>query len=337
MRRAVIQRDNRFGFECIGDKVNPILYIVAIPTFGLLLAAVWAVWIQPRENPVQTRLQTWIDWERQQALVNLPPRSSSTRKAMFASTPNPAFLPKLGRMLAQVRSPYNVATFLLLSLVICLGSGVLVSFFTNRWLQIVIVALVGGLLPYAVLLYKKNQYFRQIEKQLPQALDMLAQSLWAGHTIQTGIRIIGEDFEEPLCTEFRRTAEAIEFGVPLPTALDELATRVEIADLRFFITSVLVQRETGGNLAEIITRTSNVIRERLEFQDRIRALSAEGKLSAYILFIIPLAMAVYFYFSDPKHFDIIFSSQSGTIILIGTAIWMLIGMLVIQWMIKLNA
>ncbi|ETX03306.1 MAG: hypothetical protein ETSY1_00405 [Candidatus Entotheonella factor] len=316
--------------------MNPILYIVAIPTLVLFIAAIWAVLSRPQESPAQARLQAWLNWEKQQGTSTLPPRQTPRRESLFDAIVSNNFLPELSRMLTQVNSPYNVVTFLLLILLSGVGSGVLTSLFTSDPLQIGIVALACGATPYLVLLYNKQQYLQQMESQLPQALDMLAQSLWAGHTIQTGIRIIGDDFEEPICSEFRRTAESIELGTPLPSALDELALRVDIADLRFFITSVLVQRETGGNLAEIITRTADIIRERLEFKDRIKALSAEGKISAYILLAMPVALAVYFYLTHPKHFEAIFQWQWGAVTLTATAIWMVIGMVVIQWMVKID-
>lgn len=316
--------------------MNPNLYLLAIPTVGLLIATVWAVLARPRESPVVTRLQAWSNWEQQQDPDNPPPRRLPQRKAVYdpdaAATP----LSGLNRLLVQANSRFNVTTFLLMSAMAFLGGGFFIWLMTGDQLATVVVALVAGIAPYGWLLYKKRQYLRQIESQLPQALDILAQSLQAGHTIQTGIRTIGESCDEPIRSEFSRTSDAIELGVPLPTALEDLSLRVDIADLRFFITSVLVQRETGGNLAEIIARTADVIRKRLEFADRIRALSAEGKASAYILFCLPLALGTYFYFADSRHFRVILDWEWGLATLVLTAAWMLVGMIIIHRMAKID-
>ncbi len=317
--------------------MNPILYIVIAITFVLLLAAILSVLARPEQNPVQARLKQWTDWDTHQPQDNEIPRSRNVRRrGLFSSDSNTILFPGLQRMLVQVKSPFSVTTFFLLVLVVMVVSGGFVWLTSKDVLRSVIFAVICGSVPFIVLRFQKQRYIKQFEGQLPQALDMLARSLWAGHTIQTGIRIIGQDFDDPVRSEFSKTAEAIDFGMPLPVALEALAQRVDIADLRFFVTSVLVQRETGGNLADILARTATLIRERLEFNDRIKALSAQGRFSANILFVLPLMIAGAIYLINPGHFDVLFESEIGFISVIVSGTMMVVGMLIVRRIVKIN-
>lgn len=311
------------------------LIAVALPTVGLLMAAIWAFRKESEQEPVRQRLQRWVDWEHQRTLVVEQPRRRTRRRDINTGAGR-FFFPKLRRTLQQVRSPYNVLTFLLLIFVVFVVSGILLWIMTTSLLQSLMAAIVFGAVPIFVLIRKKQQYRKKFEEQLPQALDILARSLWAGHTIQAGIRTIGADFDEPVRSEFSRTAEAIDVGTPLPVALEQLASRVDISDLHFFVTSVLVQRETGGNLADILSRTANLIRERLEFNERIKALSAQGKLSARVLCVLPLAIAGLIYYMNPQHFDIMFEEPLGMAMLVISGAMMVVGVIFVQRLVKID-
>ncbi len=310
--------------------------IVAFPAFVLFLVAMGLFLAQPRQSPVQSRLQQWADWEKHQYVNDIPQTRKTKRRGILNADTNSPLLPGLRRILAQVKSPFNVVRFLLFILLVSAGGGLVVWFITQSWLQSALAAGVCGSVPCFLLWYKKQKYMKNFEGQLAPALDMLARSLWAGHTIQTGIRTIGQDFDDPIRSEFSKTAEAIDFGLPLPQALEELAERVDIADLRFFVTSVLVQRETGGNLADILARTADLIRQRLEFNDRIKALSAQGRLSAKVLFALPLLIAGAIYTINPGHVNVLFESDVGFKTFIASGMMMILGIIIVRRMVKIQ-
>ncbi len=317
--------------------MNWVLLAVAIPTVGLLLAAIWVLYKEAKREPVQQRLQRWMDWEHQRtSFDDLQPARPRRRDTNVGAAANAFFLPALRRTLRQAQSPYNVVTFPLLVLLVTALTGALIWLWTANVVATLAAGILGGSIPVLILLRNKQQYRKKFEEQLPQALDMLARSLWAGHTIQAGIRTIGADFDEPIRSEFSQTAEAIDVGTPLPMALEQLAQRVDISDLHFFVTSVLVQRETGGNLADILSRTANLIRQRLEFNDRIKALSAQGRLSANVLCFLPIAIAGFIYFMNPDHYKILIETETGVGALIIVGIMMLIGIIMVRRLVKIE-
>ncbi len=314
-----------------------LFFIIAFPALVLFLVALRSVFAQPKQSPVQLRLQQWTNWEMQPALYAAAPSTRPVKRSIFFNrATTPLLFPKLRHTLTQVRSSFNVVTFLLFVLIIFAVVGAVAWLLTQSLLQGTIAAIGGAILPFLWIWYRKKQYMKNFEGQLVPALDMLARSLWAGHTIQTGIRTIGQDFDDPIRSEFSKTAEAIDFGLPLPQALEELALRVDIPDLRFFVTSVLVQRETGGNLADILARTADIIRQRLEFNDRIKALAAQGKFSAQLLFALPILIAVAIHLLNPDHFTVLFESTIGQYAMVVAGMMMVIGIFVVQRIIKIQ-
>ena len=182
---------------------------------------------------------------------------------------------------AAIRQPLGV--FLLLSLVLAgagfiLGLGMLSSYLVG-----LILAFILGPLPWIHILSKKRRRMQKFERQLPEALDLMARSLKAGHAFTGALKMVADEMEDPIGTEFDKTLGEINLGIDVQTAMKNLSLRVECPDLRFFVISVLIQRETGGNLAEILENIAYLIRERFKLHGRIRVLSAEGKFSAIVL------------------------------------------------------
>ncbi|GAB3628028.1 pilus assembly protein TadB [Pandoraea terrae] len=168
----------------------------------------------------------------------------------------------------------------------------------------------------------KASRLKQIEEQLPEATDMLSRSLRAGHSFSTALGIVGDEMPAPIGGEFRVAFDEINFGVPLNDALTGLATRVPINDLRYFVVAVLIQRETGGNLAEILGNISQIIRSRLALLGKVRVLSSEGRLSAWILGVLPLVMALLISVINPDFLRILWTDPAG-VKMIGAALVMM--------------
>jgi tight adherence protein B len=180
----------------------------------------------------------------------------------------------------------------------------------------------GGLglfIPYAMLARKKKRRLKKFEQQLPDALDLLARGLKAGHAFPTGLQQVAKEMDDPLGMEFFRTFREFNHGLDLNTALLNLCNRIDLRALSFFTTAVLIQRETGGNLTEILEKISVLIRERFKLTSQIKALTAEGRLSGLILLILPPLLASLLMVFNPKYESQLFLNPMGHI-MIGVAL-----------------
>ena len=165
---------------------------------------------------------------------------------------------------------------------------------------------------------------------MPEGLDFLARALKAGHAFSGGMKLATENFEDPLGTEFERTLDEINFGISTNDALKNLLERVDSLDLRYFVVSVILQRETGGNLAEIMESISRIIRERFKFRDKVRVLSAEGKFSGVLLCALPFLIIGYLQIVNPSYLTILFAEPTGQILAIVSASMMCLGILLMR-------
>jgi len=169
-----------------------------------------------------------------------------------------------------------------------LGIGSLVPFLFNGPTTAIALALVFGATPYLIVRSKRKKRLATMEEQFPEALDFLARSMRAGHAFSISLEMIGEELADPLGQEFRALFNEQNLGAPLDIALRNFATRVPLLDVRFFTSSVLLQKQTGGNLSEILSRLAYVIRERFRLKGQVKAASAHGRLTATILTLLPV-------------------------------------------------
>ena len=243
---------------------------------------------------------------------------------------------RLGRLLEQANSRYKIGTFLGFSAALgCLGLLVGPFVVRNAYVQM-LGSIVLGLAPWLYVFYQKKQRMQQFEKQLPEALDLVARALQAGHTFMVGLKMVDDEFADPIGTEFGKMLDEINFGVSVPDALQGLSERVDCPDVNLFITGVILQRETGGNLAEILGKTSQVIRQRFELLGRVRVLAAEGKLSAIILLALPFAVGGAVHVLSPNYLTVLFTDPIGQALMWYGAIMMVMGILVIRKMIRIK-
>ncbi|MDF2445891.1 MAG: pilus assembly protein TadB [Moraxellaceae bacterium] len=188
-----------------------------------------------------------------------------------------------------------------------------------------VAALPFGFVPLLFIINARQKRIDKIDAQLPDALDLIGRALRAGHAFQGALQMVGSESPEPVAGEFRTTFEEINFGVPLDTALMNLATRVPSNDLRYFVIAVLIHRETGGNLAELLDNLSHLMRERMKLKGTIAVLSAEGKLSAWILVIMPFALAAILNVLNPGFMEVLFLDPTGRQVVASSLVLMLVG------------
>jgi len=244
---------------------------------------------------------------------------------------------KLDNIIVQANIEYSIGFFLQLSPLLALA-----GYFAGRAaldggeILPLLFAVVLGYVPFAYLLRKKKQRLRKFERQLPEALELVARTLRAGQAFSGGLSIVSQEFDDPIATEFERTLDEINFGVAVPEALQNLAARVDCPDVKFFVVAVVIQRESGGNLSEIIENIAHVVRERFKLMGKIRVLSAEGKFSAIILCLLPFLIGFVIYLLNRDYIMILVEDPIGNYIIGAGLVMMLLGIIVMRQMIQIK-
>ncbi|HLZ34469.1 MAG TPA: type II secretion system F family protein [Nitrospira sp.] len=235
---------------------------------------------------------------------------------------------------ADCRVPLGV--FVLVTPLLALAGSIAAVSMHLPFLLALLSAVVCGVLPAGYLFWLKSQRMAMFERQLPEALELVSRALKAGHAFSVGLKLVGDEAADPIGVEFRRVFDEVSMGVALPQALQNMTDRLDCVDLRFFVTSVLVQRETGGNLAEIIDSLAGLIRRRFELQLRVKALSAEGRFSAVILFFLPLVVGGVLFKMNPEYMTTLFTDPMGQNMVMVGSFLMVTGAIIMKRMVDIK-
>lgn len=199
-----------------------------------------------------------------------------------------------------------------------------------------LLAVMLGTLPYMYLRRKRSRRLAAFEEQFPEALDFLARSMRAGHALTISLKMVSEDLIDPLGVEFRTLFNEQNLGAPLEVALYNLAQRVPLLDVRFFVSAVVLQKQTGGNLGEILTRLGHVIRERFRMKGQVKAASAHGRTTALVLTIMPIATTVLMLMAAPGYLQSMAADPDGKWLIAGSIAGQVVGQLVIRKIIRIK-
>ena len=197
-------------------------------------------------------------------------------------------------------------------------------------------AIVGFALPFMFLKMKRSRRMLAFEENFPEALDLIARALKAGHAFVTGLKMVADEMPEPIGPEFRKTFDEQNFGLPLKDALENLTLRVPGLDVRFFATAVLIQRETGGNLSEILENLAHVVRERFKILRQVRVYTAHGRMTGYVLLALPAVLCVALSFINPDHMNTLFRERMGQMLLMVALSMQTIGYFWIRQVVKIE-
>jgi len=243
----------------------------------------------------------------------------------------------LDRLLLQAGVQWSVAQLLGSALACAATALALLPMLNVPLLVTLAVPLAAPLLPVLLLLRIRAARLDKIEEQLPEAADFLARALRAGHSFINIMQMVGEEMPEPIAGEFRFTYEEINYGVPMSEALHNLALRIPLTDLRYLVIAVLIQRESGGNLAEILGNISRMIRARFKLVGQVRVLSAEGRMSAWVLGVLPLAVGVFMALVSPSYISVLWTDPFGVQLLWYAGVGSALGMLWMRSVIRIRA
>jgi tight adherence protein B len=291
----------------------------------------------PEAKRMRKRLQA-LCMERAEndvrSIVRNRPLSSIPRLNQILSA-MPLML-KLDRLLLQADSRQPLGVFLLLSLVLGVSGFYVTSLLTRDIFPALLVALLIGGIPFFRVSQQKKRRMKKFEVQLPGALELIARSLRAGHAFVGGLQTVAEEFDDPMGSEIQKTVAQINFGVSVEQALKNLTERVDCQDLKFLAVSIIIQRESGGNLGEILESVGGLIRARFTLRGKIRALSAEGILSAGILTVIPFAVVLILAIINPMYPNVLLADPLGKVMVLVALVMMAIGIVVMKKMITIK-
>jgi len=225
---------------------------------------------------------------------------------------------------------------ILVTLISAAVVGFVTAVFVTRPYAAPLAACIGALLPIGFIMNRRTRRLNRFEEQFPEALDLLSRAVRAGHAFQTAMGMVADELNEPVGPEFKKAFDRQNFGLPLRDALNEMAERIGNLDVRFFVTAVLIQRETGGNLAEILDNLAYVVRERFKIRRQVRVHTAHGRFTAWVLLSLPAALAVALTVINPDHMGLLFHEHMGQMMILGAIVMQTIGYFWIRKVIKIE-
>jgi tight adherence protein B len=311
-----------------------------VVTLLVVVGAYWLFIVRPEEHvqgviwrrlkskggtkQVATALQ-----KSAQQLSNVPAFDAALSRSRSALRPMEAVLERSG-------TDMRLGTFLLISCV----CGVVVAFLVLNLTGMLLAALPAGIfastLPTSFMRMKGTRRVRKFEEQFPEALALISRALKAGHTFTTGLQMVSEEMPQPIGPEFKLLFDEQNFGRPMPDALREFARRVPLLDARFFVTAVLIQREAGGNLAEVLDNIATVIRDRFRVKRQIQVVSAHARMTGWVLIGIPPALATVLFIINPDHWQTLTGASLGIQLIIAAIVLQLTGSVIIRKMVQIE-
>ena len=289
-----------------------VVAFVAVVMFAEALYLIWNSYKGPEAKKVAQRLRALS------ASADSTDRTAVLKTRLLSEVPAIQRLllafprvQQIDRFILQSGVDLTVGTLLSLSLLVGVcGYGLL--FFTAIAAQMRLVLAVAAIfIPWVFVQVKRAKRLRKMEQQLPETLDLIGRALRAGHALPSGLKMAGEELPEPLATEFRVTHDEINFGVSMHQALNNLGERVPITDMRYFVVAVLIQREAGGNLTEVLDNLSKLIRSRLRFHARVKVLTTEGRMSGWVLGLLPFGLAGLLNLANPEFISVLWTDPAG--------------------------
>jgi tight adherence protein B len=296
-------------------------FLVFTVTLALVISALYFFFVAPTEK---RRLRRRIQMVKAEML----PSADEDAESVLLRSEVLSTFPAIHRFLLRLPGIAKLQLFIQQSaaditpgflLIIALFSGWVVFLVALLFKLAVILALLFALLaisiPFLVIAIKRQRRFLKFEEQFPDAIDLLARAVRAGHAFTTGLNLIAKEMPAPISDEFQRTYEQQNLGLPLRAAFDNLIRRMPLTDVRIFVTALMIQRESGGNLAEILDNLAFIIRDRFKLMRQIRVYTAQGRLSLYLLVAIPPIMGIMIYFINRAYIMRLFNDPLGTRIL----------------------
>jgi tight adherence protein B len=291
-------------------------WLLLVVVFGLtLLGIFWVVslWRQrlgPQARIMRDRMARLLGGDvgagGSELLLKVQPER---QPGLVESLPG---MEQLTQLLKRTQSSQTASAFLVMVLVLMAGAGVVFGVLLQlKWQATLALALFVGALPWLRHVRKDRRQRRLFEEMFPDALDYLARALRSGQGLSSGLALVGQEFSDPIGREFKTTVDEINYGLGFAEAMNHLAERVRSPDLDFFVVGIIIQRETGGNLAELLEGLSSTVRERIKLAGKVRVLSAEGRLSGIVLGGLPFILGGLLSVLNPEYMNMLWKTEAG--------------------------
>jgi tight adherence protein B len=317
--------------------------VAALMVFILVVGVVFGIYAAARSIP-----KAMAERRLELRLQDFSPIAVETDESVLAQAPSgpvPAvdrlldYLPGTGwiaRLIAQSGMQTTPGTIVLSSLAAAVIAVAASMVFVRHPLATPVAAVAGLAAPFLWLMRCRRTRVAKFEEQFPEALDLMARAIRAGHAFQTALGMVADELPTPVGPEFRKTFDQQNFGLPLREALNGLADRIPLLDIRFFVTAVTIQRESGGNLSEILENLAHVVRERFKIRRQVRTHTAHGRFTGYVLLALPAALAVALSRLSPDQMQLLFREPMGRMMLVGGVVLQTIGYFWIRRIIKIE-
>jgi tight adherence protein B len=318
--------------------------LVAMVAFLVVVIVFLAVWFffgtDTKEEVMRQRFEAVRKAERR---GNISMDLKLIRDEMYSSVPllhrlmmQVAWSNRLQDYINQAGMKLRPGKVVLMSAVMAFATLVIVAQYYHLPALSLLLAAMAAAAPFAFIALKRSRRLKKFEEGFPETLDLLGRAVRAGHAFTTGLEMVSKESPEPVASEFRTTFEEQNFGLPLRDALTNMAERVPSVDVRFFVTALLVQKETGGNLAEILDELSRVIRERFKIYREVSVKTAQGRLTALILISLPMGMLIVLRMMNPVYLNVLFDDPLGPTILTVAAVMQVIGAFILWKIVRIQ-
>ena len=244
--------------------------------------------------------------------------------------------PRLHTLLYQSGLKWTPGALLLMSTAAFVIPAYLIYLRTGVALLSLLIGILTGCAPIAFVLHKRRRRFDQIEQELPEALDLMVSALRAGHSLVAALRLVAHESPEPISGEFRICFDEQNYGLELRNAMDNLVDRAPIQDLKIVVTAILIQKESGGNLAEVLDKAAHILRERFRLKRQVRVHTAQGRLTGWILSFLPIVLGIALYLVNPKTMSILWTRPIGVKLLYTSAAMTISGALIIRKIVNMD-
>ena len=311
-----------------------LVVITFVLVLGIIGGSYWALVLRPEqieEATLQGRLRRATPTGNlSKALLKDPERLSDVGVFDRLLARSGQAVSPLQRMVEQSGLKITVGTLLLGALCSTALGFFLVFRILNLPLVAVFMALVFGSLPFLYVRHVRNKRMLTFEEQFPEAIDLLARALRAGHALTTGLNMVAEELPQPIAGEFKLLYDQQNYGLPLPQALRLFAERIPSLDARFFVTAVLTQRDAGGNLSEVLDNLASIIRDRFKLKRQVRVISAHGRITGWVLSVLPTALALFIALTNPAKYRTFYTDPFGMQMIGFALVLQIIGVIIIK-------
>lgn len=317
-----------------------VIVFIGVFLLAALLIAASGAGASERMKQTMSRLEALVVTER---LTKKDEQIDIQKQELLSSIPlfNRILLhleiaPKLRRLLYQANVKWTPGGLLLISLAIWAVAAYIIDLRTGAFLFSLALALIPAGAPFAYVLWKRDKRFRKFEEGLPEALDLMVSGLRGGHSLVSVLGLVAKETPDPIGPEFRICYDEQNYGLELRTALENLAVRVPIPDNRIVMTAILIQKETGGNLAEVLEKCATVIRERFRLKREIRTKTAQGRLSGLVLALMPVFLEIMLYLLRPDLASLLWKKPFGVKLIYAGIVMITIGALIIRKIVRIR-